>query len=363
MTTMPTAAQITEIVTPLLKTGDNIGVAVGVASPDFGPPGFFFNGSVVSRRKKALTLDENTLFAIGSVSKTYTATLFAAAVQNDSSIAQAALGTYALRGTNFGDIQLLTLANYTSGLPADNTNGPVEVPPDQKGDYTVPEMLEFLSTNPFQLGQTGHYAYSNLGFALLGAVTPPAMGFDSSWSWESLLQSTLLRPLGIQLQQIQDVSPDLLPASYDKQGKTPAIPKKYPAFNPGGGLVFSSADLMRWLMFNMGMSGGLDLPTFVPLLAMTQRPSTPVVTPQGANIGLGWFLSQDGVFKDGGVAGFSTLVAFMASPEPGIVSSAAGAMIMVNRSVGLDLTMSRIFEVLLGSSIPGIATPEIDAAP
>jgi D-alanyl-D-alanine-carboxypeptidase/D-alanyl-D-alanine-endopeptidase len=366
---MPTAAQITSIVTPLLKgsSGEAIGVAVGVASPDFAAPGFFFNGSVVARSGAALTLDEDTLFAIGSVSKTYTATLFAAAVQNDSSIAQSLLGGYAIQGTsvgsNFKDIPLLTLANYTSGLPADNSNGPIEVPPNLTGRYTVEEMFEFLATNPFGVSPPNRqYAYSNLGFALLGAVTPKAMGLPD-WSWEPLLQSTILEPLGITLQQIQDVSPDLLPASFDKAGKrTGEIPKKYPAFNPGGGLVFSSADLMRWLAFNMGMGGGLDVPTFVPLLAMTQQPSTSITTPQGTNIGLGWFLSPDGVFKDGGVVGFSTLVAFMASNEPGIVPSTAGAMIMVNRSVPLDLVMSEIFEAMNGSSVAGIATPEIDAA-
>ena len=134
---MPTAPQITDIVKHLLVEGKDIGVAVGVASPDFSTPGFFFNGNLVSRsHHQALTFDENTLFAIGSVSKTYTATLFAAAVQNNGAVAQSILGSYPIDGTtvgsNFENIQLVTLANYTSGLPADNTNGPVEVPPDQK---------------------------------------------------------------------------------------------------------------------------------------------------------------------------------------------------------------------------------------
>jgi CubicO group peptidase (beta-lactamase class C family) len=360
--TMPTAEQIAAIVKPLLA--DDIGVAVGVTSPDFDGPTYFFNGSVTARDGSPLTLGSDTLFAIGSCSKTFTATLYATAILQNNGVLDQLLGDSTPAGatpvgSNYTSIPLGSLANYTSGLPQDNQGGPPEMPSNQTTPYTADELFAFLGTNPFPLAAPPEtvYAYSNLGFSLLGAVTPGLLG--ASDGWENAMAARILAPLGMTLSTIDRVPPALLPRSYDNGTKTGAIPLRYPAFNPGGGLVFSSSDVMRWLQYSMGMtpSAGLD-----DLLRWTQLPSTTIMVNPSTSIGRGWFLSSNGqVFKDGGILGFSSFIAF-ASSDVGVTPSSAGAFLLVNQSVNPKAYVSKILAIMTGTELGDVATPEVDAA-
>ncbi|HKV08392.1 MAG TPA: serine hydrolase domain-containing protein [Thermoanaerobaculia bacterium] len=363
--TLPTAEQIAEIVKPLLA--ENIGVAVGVTSPDFDGPAYFFNGSVTARDGSPLTLNSGTLFAIGSCSKTFTATLYATAIVQNDGVLNQLLGNSTPAGatpvgSNYTSIPLGSLANYTSGLPQDNQGGVPEMPPNQTTPYTVDELFTFLGTNPFPLAAPPEtvYAYSNLGFSLLGAVTPGLLGQTQACdTWERALNASILTPLGMTLNTIDQVSPSLLPQSYYGSTKAGPIPLRYPAFNPGGGLVFSSSDVMRWLQYSMGMtsSAGLD-----DLLEWTQLPSTTLKASPITSIGRGWFLGSNGhVFKDGGILGFSSFIAFEASSDVGVNASPAGAFLLVNQSIKPSPYVSKILALMTGTELGDVATPETGA--
>jgi CubicO group peptidase (beta-lactamase class C family) len=356
--TMPSTAQIKKLVEPLLGT-KGVGVVVGVAMPDQSQLFFNLAGELTAVDGSKLTLDGDTIFAIGSVSKTLDATLYAWANLSSS----ATLGSYTPAGakpvgSNYTDITLQSLATYSSGLPQDN-NDP-HYPPGQKQPYTVVEMFDYLATNPFPIEPQQGYAYSNLGFALLGAAVALAAGSDGE-DWESLLGSKITTPLGLDFTTLDVVSHSLLPQSYQGDHHVGAAAIQYPAYNPAGGLVLSSNAFMTWLQYNMGLSGSAGLNT---LLGQTLTPSG-VQTPTKSDVCLAWFYSPHAniLSKDGGTLGFSSLVNIVGTTKPGTDQSPAGVFIFINqRNKTLPKILAGIFDIINGTTgSAAVETPELDA--
>jgi serine-type D-Ala-D-Ala carboxypeptidase/endopeptidase len=112
----------------------------------------------------------------------------------------------------------------------------------------------------------------------------------------------------------------------------PAGYKELPAYNGAGGVVSTPNDMMKWLQFNMGIQQNAVLS---PLLAFLQSPSTKVMN-GATQIGLGWFMKAKvsatsrypAIFKDGGLNGVSTYIAFL--PGPPAMPSPAGVFVLTN---------------------------------
>lgn len=353
--TMPSTAQITQAVQPLLGR-EGVSAVVGVSIG--GQSQIFFNGkgALESVNGTALTLDGDTLFAIGSVSKTFDATLYASAALP----ASATLGSYTPAGanpvgSNYSGITLHSLATYSSGLPQDNQQ-PV-FPPGQQAPYTVVEMYDFLAGNPFPIDPSQGYAYSNLAFALLGAAVAVAAGSNGE-DYESLLASAITTPLGLGFTTVDTVSPSVLPLSYSGDRPMGANAVQYPAYSPAGGLVVSGNAFLTWMQFNMGLTGPANL---LALLAQTLTPSG--VTTPARDVCLGWFYSPAAnlLSKDGGTLGFSSLVNIVASPSPGTDSSPAGVFIFVNqRRTNISTVMASILDIVNDTTgTPAVETPEL----
>ena len=82
----PTKADLDKLVAPYLKTQPSgLAFAIGYASPQFSPDGFlYFGGNAANQFGQTLTLDGDTLFQLASVSKTFTATLYALLIRSVS---------------------------------------------------------------------------------------------------------------------------------------------------------------------------------------------------------------------------------------------------------------------------------------
>jgi CubicO group peptidase (beta-lactamase class C family) len=166
------------------RAGENYGVAVAFAAPNYALDPFYFLGD------HEWTPTKDSIFAIGSVTKTFTATLFANGVARwpDSFDWQCGLEPY-LRGYLGGMNQKLSrvmqemnpamLARHMSGLPkptGDSQDGvglfqtcPAATPPDS---------LRHRWENYTQSYQPGScWQYSNLGFITLGFAALAAYGY------------------------------------------------------------------------------------------------------------------------------------------------------------------------------------------
>jgi D-alanyl-D-alanine-carboxypeptidase/D-alanyl-D-alanine-endopeptidase len=349
----PTKDQLQSLVETYLKTQPTgLGFAIGYASPQFSNNGgLFFAGNVQNQFGNELTLDANTPFEIASISKTFTATLYALLIRSKSSTLT--LGDFiAPNGplkisSSLAKIPLDSLVNYTSGLPQDNKNGKVDSPPHRPQPYSESGLLSYLDTAPPQISPPNqNFTYSNLAFAIMGVVLGAKGNVEPSYidTYEGLVQEQIFQPLSMQSTFFDKASLASLPLgyryAYSKStpywATAPGWPS-FPAYFGAGGIVASPNDMWQWLLFNMGI---ITNETLSPLLPQLQTPSTTVETKHGGKLGLGWFIkdpdsstgSAGSVWKDGGLAGFNSYIAFLPSTNPGTIASDAGAFVLVNGS-------------------------------
>jgi len=356
----PTVAQIDALIhkfVPAIADGLPIGVAVGYVGPGFA--NVHLRGKLVDQNNQPLVFNGDTKFELASVTKTFCASLYAYFVNQNAIASDATLGSYytpsqpgmakavpmgTALGSYYTPIPLVTLANYTSGLPQDNADASVDCPIPIPQPYTIPAMFSYLSGNPFLPGPPSKaYAYSNLGFGLLAQ----AMATSQGGLYHLLQRSNILEPCHMNRTQMYGtLGSELteLPVGYNGQtsSATPTAPgwPLFPAWGGAGGLVSTPDDMLKWLRFNMGLMSGNPLNVLLPAL---QSPSTPVraTSIYNSQLGLAWFLStitsRNGnqiqtVWKDGGLAGFSSYISFLQSPSPGITPSEAGVFVLTNSS-------------------------------
>src|SRR5579863_3922159 len=145
------------------------GIAVGVI--DHGVTRVYAAGSSGNGR----AVDAHTLFEIGSVTKTFTATTFAAMVLRNQVLLSDPISKFlpaGVRAPSKGGrpITLLDLAEQRSGLPRLPSNMDDVAGDDPYADYTVADMYAFLSDFSLNREPGEKYEYSNYGIGLLGQL-------------------------------------------------------------------------------------------------------------------------------------------------------------------------------------------------
>lgn len=173
---------VAHAVRPLMEREGIPGMAVGIV---FNGQSYVFNYGLVSRATRKPVTSE-TLFEIGSVSKTFTATLaaYAQAGGHLSLADPASKYLPALRGSRFDEVSLLNLGTYTSG------GLPLQVPEGITSDDQLTRY--FQSWEPAHAPGT-YRTYSNLSIGLLGRIT--AKSLDEGFV--ALMESRLFPALGL----------------------------------------------------------------------------------------------------------------------------------------------------------------------
>src|SRR5579863_6543590 len=145
------------------------GIAVGII--DRGLQRVYVAGSAGNGR----AVDARTLFEIGSVTKTFTATTLAAMVLRKEVRLGDPISDFlppSVRAPSKDDkpITLLELAEQRSGLPRLPSNMDDVAGDDPYADYTVADMYAFLSDFSLNREPGEKYEYSNYGIGLLGQL-------------------------------------------------------------------------------------------------------------------------------------------------------------------------------------------------
>lgn len=256
----------------------------------------YFNYGVASKETgKPVTQD--TLFEIGSVSKTYTATLIAYA-QATGKLAltdKASKVLPALRGSAFDHISVLQLATYSAG------GLPLQFPAEAD---SADKMLGYYQQWKPLYPAGSHRQYSNPSIGLSGYLAAHSMGqpFDEA------MQNTLLPKLGLKhtwLKVPQDQMA-LYAQGYDKADKPVRV-------GPGAldaeayGVKTSAADLIGFVQANM-KPASLEKP-LQQAIALTH---TGYYSVGDMTQGLGWEMYRYPVTLDRLLAGNSTAMAMQA---------------------------------------------------
>jgi D-alanyl-D-alanine-carboxypeptidase/D-alanyl-D-alanine-endopeptidase len=343
----PTDAQLQALVEPYLsKQTSGLAFAIGCASPTFQK--LFVQGSLFNQNNVALELGPNTYFELGSLSKTFTTTLCGfLGGQHQPKWENQSVKDYSRAfkrdgiqvGSQFHPIPLLALANFTSGLPADNLGSKGTVPKFLPIPYSPAAMLGYLNgTTTLQPNKISEaYTYSNLAFSILSQIIPLFSAKTASQDFPELMSEWVFGPLNMQNSHyFEDIFLDQLAVGYVYPGAVAGVPghNVFPAYYGGGGVVSTPGDILTWLQFNMGILTNNQLSL---VLQKTQSPSTNITAGGATRLGLGWFIidpSSSGpgsVFKNGALNGYSSYLQFL--PWIGLSApSQAGAFVLTNSS-------------------------------
>lgn len=194
--------------------------------------------------------DEETVFEIGSITKTMTGELLAEAVGRGEVTLDDRLGDHLPLGdAPVAAVTLGSLATHSSGLPTDPSDPATAAAiaeSDAIGadpfDFTLDQLLglarsEVLTTSDAPV-------YSNFGAALLGHALAAAAGTD----FASLLEERVLAPVGMDGAVLVDTAEEV-PAT-NAGGHRPdgqaVEPSSFGAYGPAGGVQATLDDLVAY---------------------------------------------------------------------------------------------------------------------
>ncbi|OPK10209.1 class C beta-lactamase [Pseudomonas sp. VI4.1] len=278
---------------PVMQQQQIAGVAVAIT---VNGEAHYFNYGVASK-ENGTAVTEDTLFEIGSVSKTFTATLaaYAQATGKLSLSDKASNVLPELRGSAFDNISVLQLGTYSAG------GLPLQFPEEADAPD---KMLGYFKQWQPTYAAGSHRQYSNPSLGLFGYLAAKSMGAP----FDEVMEKTLLPTLGLKhtfLKVPQDQM-GLYAQGYNKEDKPVRV-------GPGAldseayGVKTSAADLLRYVQVNM-KPAGLE----APLQRAIATTHTGYYKVGGMTQGLGWELYHYPVTLDQLLAGNSTQMAMEA---------------------------------------------------
>lgn len=230
---------VDEAVVPVMAADKIPGLVVGITT-DGRHAVFNYGVSALDTRKP---IADSTLFEIGSLSKTFTATLASwAEVGGQLSLSdQTAKYLPSLQGTSFGRVTLLDLGTHTPG------GLPLQVPDSvANNDQLMTYLREWQPTYP-----PGTYrTYANPGIGLLGLITAQCMRQD----FTSLEERRLFPALGLSSTYIDVPASKMADYAQGYTGKGEPIRLKQRVLSAEAyGIKTTATDFLRFLDANMGL--------------------------------------------------------------------------------------------------------------
>lgn len=307
-------------------------------------------------------VDERTVFRIASMSKSFVAAAVLQlrdrgllSLEDPAERYVPELAGLRLPSTDAPKLTIRHLLSHSAGFPEDNPWG------DQQLAVTDDEMSEMMRAGiPFSTAPGTAYEYSNFGFAILGRIVANVAGEPYS----RYVERELFRPLGMSATTLEagEVPADRLAHGYRWQDESwleePALPDG--AFGPMGGILASSEDLARWVVYMLDAWPARDGGNEGPLRRSSRRemqqvariaPATVLVGPEGevdlsaGGYGYGLGVRQTCelnhlVQHSGGLPGYGSVMRWL--PEQGV-----GIFAMGNRTyTGWTGVTSEAFDLL-----------------
>lgn len=200
----------------------------------------YFNYGVASKDNQQ-PVDNDTLFEVGSVSKTYTATLAGYAQASGKLALEDHASQYlpALRGSAFDGISLLQLGTYTAG------GLPLQFPDEVQGEDKT---LDYYNTWKPTFSPGTQRQYSNPSLGLFGYLAARSLGQP----FDRLMEQTLFPKFGLKHSYIHLPKDQLghYAQGYDKQNR-PIRLSPGPLDAEAYGVKTSAPDLLQFIAGNL----------------------------------------------------------------------------------------------------------------
>ncbi|MEN3577170.1 PDC family class C beta-lactamase [Pseudomonas aeruginosa] len=231
-------ALVDAAVQPVMKANDIPGLAVAISLK--GEPHYFSYG--LASKEDGRRVTPETLFEIGSVSKTFTATLAGYALAQDKMRLDDRASQHwpALQGSRFDGISLLDLATYTAG------GLPLQFPDSVQKDQA--QIRDYYRQWQPTYAPGSQRRYSNPSIGLFGYLAARSLGQP----FERLMEQQVFPALGLEQTHL-DVPEAALAQYAQGYGKDdrPLRVGPGPLDAEGYGVKTSAADLLRFVDANL----------------------------------------------------------------------------------------------------------------
>ncbi|WP_425646530.1 class C beta-lactamase [Agrobacterium leguminum] len=224
---------------PVMEKNGIPGLAVGISVD--GESHVFTYG--VMSKSSGQPVTAQTLFELGSISKTFTVTLSTYAEMNGQLSLSGKVEDYlpSMKGKPLGDVTLMQLGTHTAG------GFPLQVPDNVK---TEQQLLAYLKAWKPSYKPGTYRTYANPSIGMLGYITAKAMG----QSFDDAMKDTLFPALG--LKNTFTVVPEAKMADYAQGYKRTGEPARVtPAVlsSEAYGVRSTAEDMIRFVNANMGL--------------------------------------------------------------------------------------------------------------
>lgn len=315
-------ADVGSIVHRFYEAERPLGMIVGVfPSRDLGPRSYWCFPEGFADPSSATVPDNRTIWQIGSITKTFTAALLAAAVRDLSISLSDDAQNFVPDGINLPTYEswkgntpftLVQLATHTSGLPFD----PRDVPP---GGYRASDMYRYLNSYALAVAPGVSWNYSNLGFGLLANIL---IALYDAGDFQELVDhlkaaGRLAMPdtaIALSAEQKCRRSLGFVTPGQRAQWQT----FTWPALDGSGALYSTLDDQMTWLAYTLGwLESPID--DLLPIIRKIYFENDRI------GMALAWQYcplpgsSRIYVSKSGNTNGFTSFSAFNADATTGVV--------------------------------------------
>lgn len=238
------------------------GIAVGVVRGD---SLVYAQGFGVADRDSEEPVTAETMFQIGSTTKSFTATMLAHLIEQgrislDDPLSEHLPPEVAAPSAENGDvIRIRHLASHTSGLPRQ--------PPTLRrlhGDYPVLafthfELYQSIDESELEYVPGSGFSYSNFGYSVLGHVLERVSGLP----YETLLSDELFGPLEMSSSTVTiwpRYTSRLAKPYYPRSDGTLVdyLPWDLEAMAPAGGIASSISDLAKYMVYQFDAAGAVS---------------------------------------------------------------------------------------------------------
>ncbi|WP_051200363.1 serine hydrolase domain-containing protein [Flavobacterium subsaxonicum] len=309
----PIALMVDKLVVDFMKDPHIVGVTLVVTKDN--RTEFYYYGEA---EKNSAQLPKNTtVYEIGSISKTFTATLLAQAVIDKKLLLDDDIRNYlpaqcANLTFNGKPILIKHLANHTSGIPRmpddfEKHEGYDENDPYK--NYTAAMYYNYLSKLKLAQAPGTAEEYSNTGVAVLGLILEKAYGQP----YQTLLATYITNPLKMSATFVDVPAAQAanFVTGYNDGLETPHW--DFGGIPAAGGIRSNIQDMATYLNAN--------LKDATPAMQLAHKPT---FTKNKLTMGLAWVIQNTKagntvVWHNGGTGGFSSYIGYIKEKQCGVV--------------------------------------------
>lgn len=317
---------VDSIVQPYVSLAAAHGLSIGILKKN--EMNFYGYGETGDGNKQIP--NEHTLFEIGSITKTFTATLLADAINSgkikpDDPVNKYLPDSIPLIQYEGVPVTIEMLSNHSSGIPRMPSNFDFYATDSLNPykDYGEQQLFGFYKTfKPVPKPGT-QYEYSNLAVATLGVI----LQHIYKKSFEQLIIEKICDPLDMNNTRefIRKNDSSKIAVGYNENGKYNG-PWDFIAFAPAGSIRSDAADMLRYAKANLG-----DAP--VSLNKDIQLTHIVTFKDNSATVALGWHYikagNQEILFHNGGTGGYRSYLGINLNKKIAVV-------ILSNTAISVD---------------------------